>query len=331
MELPRELQAAIEAEIAPIQGKRLAQQASLLSARYRAGAKPTDQRLVRSEEDVAAYAASRLPATFAAVAACLAAVRELQPGFRPETFMDVGAGPGTAMWAALSTWPGISRCTLLERDERMIAFGKRLAGKSAADALRGAQWLRADAAGGWEMPGQNLVVASYMIGEMSPKAASAVISRFWGVTDGVLLLVEPGTPAGFARIRSARAQLIADGAYVLAPCPHAGTCPMQGSDWCHFAARVSRSRVHRQAKGGALSYEDEKFSYVALSRQQGTPIEGRVLRHPLARSGHIHLRLCTPQGISDTVVSRRERERFAQARDLRWGSAISGQAEDEQR
>ena len=37
------------------------------------------------------------------------------------------------------------------------------------------------------------------------------------------------------------------GANILAPCPHARPCPLAAPDWCHFSARVARSRLHREA------------------------------------------------------------------------------------
>ena len=37
-------------------------------------------------------------------------------------------------------------------------------------------------------------------------------------------------------------------------------------DWCHFTQRLPRSRAHKQIKGAELPFEDEKFSYVALTR-----------------------------------------------------------------
>lgn len=96
-----------------------------------------------------------------------------------------------------------------------------------------------------------------------------------------MVLIEPGTPEGYLRIREARGQLIDAGMTVAAPCPHDGTCPIEvGQDWCHFSARVSRSSLHRQVKGGSLPYEDEKFSYVAATR---FPVEaGRLPDHAQA-------------------------------------------------
>lgn len=89
--------------------------------------------------------------------------------------------------------------------------------------------------------------------------------RALGAARVALVVVEPGTPRGFQQILEARTQALASGAAILAPCPHDATCPMQGSDWCHFAARVERSRTQRQLKGGELGWEDEKFSYVVIT------------------------------------------------------------------
>src|SRR5204862_6984628 len=83
----------------------------------------------------------------------------------------------------------------------------------------------------------------------------------------VLMLVEPGTPAGFARIRAAREALIAAGAHLVAPCTHDKVCPMQAPDWCHFSQRLPRSRAHMIAKAADVPFEDERHSYVAVSRE----------------------------------------------------------------
>lgn len=62
-------------------------------------------------------------------------------------------------------------------------------------------------------------------------------------------------------------------AHVVAPCPHDGACPMDGTrSWCHFPQRFTRTRLQRSSKvlpGGhpARPYQDERFSYVVLRRR----------------------------------------------------------------
>jgi ribosomal protein RSM22 (predicted rRNA methylase) len=85
-----------------------------------------------------------------------------------------------------------------------------------------------------------------------------------------LVVIEPGTPRGAGAIRTIREELLAAGAHMLAPCPAAMPCPLAAPDWCHFAARVERSSLHRRIKEGALGYEDEKYSYVCATPQRWT-------------------------------------------------------------
>src|SRR5204862_2615469 len=95
----------------------------------------------------------------------------------------------------------------------------------------------------------DLVVASYMIGEINDAEQAALAALMWEKTRDTLLVLEPGTPAGYARIIALRGRLIAAGAHVAAPCPHDGKCPLAAPDWCHFSQRLQRSRAHKQVKG----------------------------------------------------------------------------------
>jgi len=324
MNIPDVLRIALTNELTAIPQKSLAEATTRLSARYRAERSYNEaERLVHSPVDIAAYAAYRLPATFAAISAVLAEVRQRNPQWQPATLLDAGAGPGTALWAAHTVWPVLARVTLLERERAMIDFGKRLAAHADAAALRAATWQQHDLLEPWEHAPCDLVIMAYALGELPLPRLNEMIARLWSVTGGTLVLLEPGTPAGFALIRQARQQLIDAGGHVIAPCPHQEACPMPDNDWCHFAQRVARTALHRQVKQATLSYEDEKFSYVAVSRLPVSPLVGRVLRHPQVRPGHIYLDLCTPNGLRHPIVTRKDRAAFREARDLRWGDAVS--------
>jgi len=320
MDLPDDLQAALSTALETVPVRRVSRATYDLSERYRAGHARSPERFLRSDEDILAYAAFRLPATYASVHAALTQVRLRRPGWRPRTLLDVGAGPGTATWAAAAVWPELEAARLLERDERMIGLGRKLAAGATSAVVREAKWRRTDVGRGWDLDSYDLVVAAYLLGE-APQS-DGVVDRLWSSSADTLVLVEPGTPRGYFLVLAARDQLLGMGARTLAPCPHDRFCPLGEDDWCHFAQRIARTPLHRSVKRGSLSYEDEKFSYVALSRTAGLPIAARVIRHPQSRPGHIYLDLCTPAGIERTVVTRSMKSEFRQARDLRWGSAI---------
>jgi ribosomal protein RSM22 (predicted rRNA methylase) len=144
----------------------------------------------------------------------------------------------------------------------------------------------------------------------------------WSKTRDTLLVVEPGTPAGHARIIALREQLIASGAHVLAPCPHDGRCPLRQPDWCHFSQRLPRSQAHRQIKGAELPFEDERFSYVALSRTPVASRPARILAQPVVSKVEVTAKLCTPDGVTTARVPRRDKEAYARARRWRWGDGV---------
>ena len=110
---------------------------------------------------------------------------------------------------------------------------------------------------------------------------------------------------------------------MIAPCPHAKACPLQPPDWCHFARRVARSRIHRQAKGADAPWEDEKFSYVVVSRKAATAAGARVIARPRKASGRVTLKLCRSDGSAGgQLFSRRDGTLFRRASRSDWGSSL---------
>ncbi len=317
-QLPDALRLALERAVSGRPAGRLTVAAAALSQRYRDDQTGGGPR-IRSADEIAAYAAVRLPATFAAASAALGEVRKRLPEWAPSSLLDVGAGPGGATWAAMTVWPSLEAVELVERDARLIGLGRALAAAGPAS-LRSARWTEADLAD-FEPPAAELAVAGYVLGELGADAAEAVVHRLAAACE-LVVVVEPGTPRGYEAAMRARDVLLSAGGTVVAPCPHDRPCPMRGSDWCHFAARLARSTPHRHAKAATLGHEDEPYSYVAVAREAGTPIRGRVVRRPRYRKGLVALELCTPDGLRHHDVGRSRGDAYREARRAAWGMAL---------
>ncbi|MET7766472.1 small ribosomal subunit Rsm22 family protein [Streptomyces sp. NPDC005393] len=317
------LRTALAGPLDGLPPRQAAQAVDRLIANYR-GRTPTDAPVLRDRSDVAAYAAYRMPATFEAVRAALTAFRAQAPAWTPATHIDIGGGTGAASWAVAASWPeGTHTTTVLDWAEPALALGRELTRHAASDALRGARWRRQTIGDGLALPdATDLVTVSYVLGELTDADRHAVVDEAARAAQAVVL-IEPGTPDGYLRIRAARERLVAAGLRVLAPCPHSAACPLEpGADWCHFAARVSRSSLHRQVKGGSLPYEDEKFAYVAAVRFDALPARARVVRRPQIRKGQVLLDLCTPdEDLTRRTVAKRQGPLYRAARDAAWGAA----------
>jgi ribosomal protein RSM22 (predicted rRNA methylase) len=135
------------------------------------------------------------------------------------------------------------------------------------------------------------------------------------------MLVEPGTPAGFARIRAAREALIKHGAHVAAPCTHDNECPMREPDWCHFSQRLPRSRDHMTTKSASVPFEDERYSYVAVMREKVSS-GARILAPPLEARPGLTFKLCDETGLRSAFVARRDKDEYRRARKLEWGDVF---------
>src|SRR5260370_1415183 len=97
-DLPPDLKAGLARLAHGVPRNAIAERAAAQSRIYRAGG--GSHRIV-SDADVLAYAFARMPATYAAAAAVFNVMREMLPTFRPRSMLDVGAGPGTAAFAAV--------------------------------------------------------------------------------------------------------------------------------------------------------------------------------------------------------------------------------------
>jgi ribosomal protein RSM22 (predicted rRNA methylase) len=318
MEMPLELRVALENQLQDMNLKRMVTDSQSISLRYRTQS-GKGERLLTSDSEALSYAAARMPATYGAVYAALR--QTIAKADRiPLTMLDVGAGTGAASWAAAELLD-LRELTCLEREGAMRRLGSRLM-ENGPQALRDAKWLEYDLDTDPVPCKADLVTASYVLNEMSEDGRKRAIDKLWDSAQMILLLVEPGTPAGFSHLNEARRQLLDRGAHIAAPCPHEADCPKSSDDWCHFACRVARTRLHKQLKGGEAPYEDEKFSYLAFVRVASSCGGMRVLRHPQVRGGHVMLEVCTADGIKEIKLTKKDGERYKKARKAETGDEL---------
>ena len=317
--LPSDLRDSVEHVLRNVPQEMLAARVADMSAAYRAG--HGSNVTIRDSVDVAAYLAARLPATYAAMIAALDCVAERAPDFAPETLLDFGAGPGTASWAATQIWPVLRAVTMLDRNTALLACAKELAGGSSV--MQQAHVQQGSIAALDPSANYDVVLAGYVFAELSKPEIERTAMRLWDACRGVLVIVEPGTPEGFERIRHARQVLLSNHAAVAAPCPGSYACPAVAPDWCHFSVRLPRSRAHMRAKGADVPFEDEKFSYVAFARDTivPRPIGARILARPHVMKPGIRLKLCTAEGIEDRTIARRA-PAYKAATKKNWGDSL---------
>jgi len=107
-----------------------------------------------------------------------------------------------------------------------------------------------------------------------------------------LILVDAGTPGVSKRLIGIREELLKKSWFVVAPCTHRHTCPLESSseDWCHFFAKppsfiFTDSHWGKIAKELNIDLRSLPLSYLVMSRTQ-THLNGedRMLGR-LKRSG----------------------------------------------
>lgn len=268
-------------------------------------------RLLVDDKQAAVYAAVRMPATYAAVCSAL----RFSTGNQSfSSMLDVGAGTGAAFFAAHEA-TGVNNATLVEREKAMISVARSFCEAGGLDA----NIIKSDATTFAPDGKYDLVTASYALNEMSKEAREKLLDKLLTATNKLLLIVESGTPKAFLLQKEIRAYLTSKGARLIAPCPGDATCRLPENDWCHFACRIERSRLHKFLKGGDSPFEDEKFTYSAFCADGSlSACNARVLRHPIYEKGRITLSLCTPEAIVSRTVFKRE-DSFKAAKKLSCG------------
>ena len=317
MKIPELLENEIEEKLNHIKLTELKQYASRLSKKYMHQER-TGETLLNTEIEALAYSIMRMPATYGAVYTALKHTLERIEG-NIQTVLDIGAGTGAATWA-ISELLETKNIQCFEREQVMLELGKSFMSQNPK--LKDVSWDYMDIVEDKLDTKADLVVTSYMLNEIKPENRKDVINKLINSSNHILLIIEPGTPEGFQNIKEVQKIAIENGLHIIAPCTFQGICPLPDEDWCHSIVRMERTKAHKALKNADLPYEDEKFSYIAISKENYDNSEIRILRHPMIEKGKITLKVCHNGKIEDMIITKKDKELFKKVKKKKCGDMI---------
>lgn len=318
MDLPIQIKKYIEDELNSIDKSNLYDNAKAISMNYRTN-EGKGKRLLKNKDEAIAYAISRMPATYGAVYNSLKSSLEIyNPSIK--TIADIGAGTGSAT-IAVNELLDVDKIECFEREDSMQKVGKIIF-EHYNNLSEKVNWNKLDICSDEITDKYDLVVTSYMLNEISDEQKDEIIEKLWKISKKILLIVEPGTMQGYRNIINAKKKLIDLGANIIAPCRN-NECRLPKDDWCSFSCRVQRTKVHRELKDGNVPYEDEKYMYIAVSKEEVSKDNRiRILRHPMIHSGFVKLKVCDEEEINEITISKKDKEKFKIARKSKAGDLI---------
>ncbi|MFZ4772917.1 MAG: small ribosomal subunit Rsm22 family protein [Chlamydiia bacterium] len=255
-------------------------------------------------EELEAYFLYRTPATQAVLKKVLAHLE----GERYKTALELGSGPG-------SSYPVLKDlfCEKIVYIEKETGFHREYPGVT---------WIFRDFLENFDYPESDLVLFSYSLGELNSTEQFLALEKGLRAMKKRIVIVEPGTPAGFKTLLQARDYLIEKGCTIEAPCYHSASCPKKEKPWCHFSVRLQRSRIHRQIKGGTLGYEDEKYCYIVASLEPLDKEKFTILDTPKVEKHRLQMNLCTAQGEKIFECKAKSKELFKILKKKGWGENL---------
>lgn len=275
-----------------------------LSLRYRSNDK---NKSVASTNQATSYAMGRMPATHEV---CKKVFSELI-NFTFSSATDLGAGTGASALAICDIL-NINQITCLEYSNEMLNIGKFL-----TEDYKNINWQKFNALTN-DIPNADLITCSYMINEVE-EHLEKICQKLFSSFNKALVVIEAGTPHGFELIKKVRDLAIKNNLNIFAPCSSNKPCQIEKNDWCAFTCRIPRTKLLQQIKQGTLSYEDENYSYLIITKESMDNNSYRVLRHPEILKGHINLKVCKNCNIENLTITKSMGEKYKLAKKLNSG------------
>jgi ribosomal protein RSM22 (predicted rRNA methylase) len=328
LNLPEKITQSIEAILSQPENSQWLKRAEVLHTRYTEGKRHPQESFLKDSVDIAAYLGMRVPATFAQIAGALYQLKEAYPDFKVESVLDLGSGPGTAVWATKQVFPELQTATCIDNEGTLLTVGREIFNASGMEI--DISWepdsLRSDF--GSKNKKFDLVIIGSVLNELTEEERIKVVSRAFTQCSGVLVIVEPGTPKG-AKIVEEAYKTFENKNFLVAP--YLENTFIEGDDhWIHFAQRFIRPefqrRVRQQMRISSLmasDWEETKYSYIALSKYQPQKTAwGRLLAPIKKQKAWFDITVLTAKGIEKLQVFKRDKEKYNLVRKLKWGDTL---------
>ena len=317
--------------------KQLKLHSEMVRQRYRDKTSSGRDLEIQEQGEAEAYLAWRWPVTAMVIHEVLGRLKEAWPEFSPQSVLDLGAGPAVSVLPTVLQFPMIKDYILWEEQSAMIQAGELMLSrmKGTFPQITASRWQKGDfLTGDW--PATDLILASYAVNELNQSESKRLCKALAASAAQVVVLIVPGTPEHFKGLTAMRNRLVDEGYSILAPCTFTGPCPMEHDNWCHFFLRVQRSKLLRQLKSAELSYEDEKFSYLILRKNEGfnqdarskdnphdNKNEVRIIRHPIINKGYRQVSLCGDGKIREVRFTKgRHKAIYRTLKRKSWGDLL---------
>ncbi len=307
MILPADIQEKVKALFDGFDKEMLISKREQLTEKYKTH-QAVNKSVFETNDDSAVYAISRMPATYAVVYSLLKTLMQEEKLSDIGSVIDIGSGTGSVFFAWRELFENAT-ISLYERDKNMIDIFEQLVEDvkvNRFDILKDNLLVKGD-----------LVISSYLFSELNEEGRKVALQKMLDCSNRYVLLIDTGTPRTYENFMKLKKQVLEMGYRVVAPC-ESEKCGLK-DDYCQFYARVERSSLMRLSKTAELSYEDEKYFYLLISKDLKTPkiIEKRVIRRPQIKTNFVELKLCTCSGVVTENITKKDKELYKKVRKIK--------------
>jgi len=340
IQLPLKIEKSITEILSRVEQNTWTKSALRLSAKYRLNRSMMDEqedRFVEGSDEVFGYLALRATATYAQLHGAMSHIFKLIPNWQPTSILDIGSGPGTAVWAARELWPEINTITCLEKDDNFSKIGKEIL-KDNLEKSVVINWKTIDLS--LSKPEietkYDLVTIGSVLNEMTQDQQKNILEFANDHCRCVLLVVEPGTPKGFEVIKHTSLYLRTQTGILLAPYINNGLVTST-LDQIGFGQSITRPQFLKRIRQmqrklsstkdkpllPASDWEEAKYTYVASSvlPAQISPW-ARLVAKPVMAKAYIELKILTKDKVSTIKVLKSDKVVYKVIKRMKWGDLI---------